>query len=52
MLDHNWARIPSHFKQEYKFRSVLEETVELLGHFLLAMTVVVAPAADERGDEP
>jgi hypothetical protein len=50
MLDHNWARIPRHFAQEYKFRSVLEETVELLGHFLLAVTVVVAPAPRERSE--
>jgi hypothetical protein len=50
MLDHNWARIPGHFKREYHFRSVLEETVELLGHFLLAVTVVVATAPREGSE--
>lgn len=45
MLDHNWARIPKDFRAEHNFRTVLEETVELLGHFLLAISVVLLPSA-------
>lgn len=43
LLDQNWARIPKDFRTDINFKKALEECVEVMGHFLLAVTVLLIP---------
>jgi len=43
ILDQNWGRIPKTFRSDIKFRKSLEEFMEILGHFLIALIVIMTP---------
>lgn len=43
ILDQNWGRIPKTFRADIKFRKSLEEFMEIFGHFLIALIVVMTP---------
>ena len=41
LLDHNWLRIPEDFGQEVNLRSSLEECIEMAGHTVLSVSVLL-----------
>lgn len=43
ILDQNWGRIPKTFRADIKFRKSLEEFMEILGHSLIALIVLLTP---------
>ena len=50
ILDQNWGRIPKTFRSDIKFRKSLEEFMEILGHSLIALTVLLTPVLKRKKD--
>jgi hypothetical protein len=44
LLDHNWIRIPKHYRSDIKFRKSLGEFMEVFGHAMLFAIVILTPA--------
>ena len=44
LLDHNWARIPKHFRDDIKFKKSLGEFMEVFGHSMMFVIVFLTPA--------
>ena len=51
MLDHNWARIPKDFGEKIRFRSSLEESMEVVGHFFLAISVLLVTRQEQIAEK-
>ena len=44
LLDHNWIRIPKHYRHDIKFRKSLGEFIEVFGHSMIFAIVILTPA--------